>query len=152
MHQMIRHTLAVVSFTSSQVQQAVGINRNHLKVLTNSGVISASVAEADGTGNYRRFNLINLCEIGFAYQVKRLGVARPKLLARWIQAVSQALHAKKHYMICRSDGSVEFANTPLQLNKSLNRGDAALTINIAQLQSDLLTRLGHLESAPASWM
>jgi len=138
----------VVSLTSSEVQSAAGISRNDLKSLTNAGLIRASIAEGDGTGHYRRFSLVDLTQVGFAVQVKQLGVARPKLVAAWLGAVPKALKTRARFMICRADRTVRLAD---KLD-GLKKGEVnALVVNLQALQHDLLERLGRLGSEPAEW-
>jgi len=131
-------------YSSGDVQRALGLTRNGLKRLTNSGVITASATERNGTGHRRRFSQADVVAIGIAHQITKLGVARPGLLSAWLKGIEYVGSAI--YVACRSDGRVEAVDTHRGVQGQLSTCDAAIVINVHRATVQSLTSLTSLNS------
>jgi len=133
------------SYTASEARAATAIDRDTLKNLSNSGLLTTTTTKSDNKDQPLLYSFTNLVEMAVANKLGEYGITRTKLLRQWLPKVPKALRLRANLLICQPDGSVTYCTG----KKTLDGLTSGVVIHFSSIWLDLLIRTGEtLEESP----
>jgi DNA-binding transcriptional MerR regulator len=124
-------------FRVPEVTRLTGITYRQLDYWTRTGLVSASVREAEGSGTQRLYSFTDVLELKAIKRMEDMGLSLQKI-RRAVKNLREILNKSPHSASLVSDGTTMYAvESQGEIVDLLSKGQGAFFIPLPQLRTEL---------------